>query len=327
MKQINILCYHYRNYESWLKLLCGNALTELKKLPDESVNMCVTSPPYWKQRDYGVIGQIGQEDTIEEYIQNLVCIFAEVKRILKKDGTLWLVIGDCYNGSHKGSGFFKTDWQQSKQNTNVGSIYLHGKKHISIKVEGLKSKDLIIIPARVAIALQKNGWWIRNDIIWYKPNTMTESVKDRCTNSHEYVWLCTKSKYYYYDIDAIREPYLYDGRKATQYGGSKKYQKAGIQNLSRAGRERWTNKKGKNKRDVWFVNTKAFPDAHYAVFPEKLIEPCILAGCPEGGTVLDPFIGSGTTAVICKKLNRKCVGIDLSYDNIKMTRRRLNEKI
>jgi len=302
------------------KIICGDALEMLKTLPDKSVNCCVTSPPYYGLKDYGVAGQLGLEKTPEEYIDKLVAVFREVKRVLKDDGTLWVVIGDSYSGSNQGAGAAQPT---GKQATNKGTNYMNSKKHVSLikKVNNCKPKDLIGIPWMAAFALRSDGWYLRQDIIWHKPNPMPESVPDRCTKAHEYIFLLSKSAKYYYDAEKIREVAAYDGRKDTVMKGSNKYKGGFVpsqsyQSFHARGHERWqVNESGdrvRNKRSVWTVPTQPFSGAHFATFPPKLIEPMILAGCPKGGIVLDPFIGSGTTGKVARELNRNYIGIDLN---------------
>ncbi len=296
-----------------------DSLEVLKNLKTESVNMCVTSPPYFGLRDYGVEGQIGLESTIKEYVQRLTRIFEEVRRVLKKDGTLWLNIGDSYNGSGKTGG-------KGKQQSNKGSL---GRPDNRKGFNGLKQKDLIGIPWRVAFALQSNDWYLRQDIIWDKPNVMPESVKDRCTKAHEYIFLLSKSRRYYYDYKAIKEPAKWERwGKQTDVKG---YIKGTTETLGKDTRGKPVDmdsleerrKQGRNKRSVWHVPSKPFKGAHFAVFPPALIEPCILAGCPENGTVLDPFFGSGTTGEVCILKNRFFIGIELNSNYCEIAKNRL----
>jgi len=276
------------------EILIGDAVNKLKELPDKSVNCCVTSPPYYKLRDYGVPGQIGWEKTPEEYIEKLVLVFREIKRVLTDDGTLWIVIGDSYNGTGKGKRR-NTDADWCKRTYNKNS--LKGGCPGQVVVDYLKPKDLIGIPWMLAFALRSDGWYLRKDIIWSKSNPMPESVKDRPTTSHEYIFMLSKSRKYYYDYESIMEEAKYDGRKDTRMKGSHKYSKEGITGLSpqtfaARGHERWVMKNGKymkNKRSVWTIATKPYKDAHYAVYPPELVRDCILAGCPVGGIVIDPF--------------------------------------
>jgi DNA modification methylase len=322
----------------------GDALSALQLLLEKSVNCCVTSPPYWGLRDYGEDGQLGLEPTPEQYVENMVKVFDEVGRVLRDDGTLWLNLGDSYNGSGPSGGM-------GKQYTNVGSQGTTVKNAI-----GLKQKDLIGIPWRVAFALQTAGWYLRQDIIWHKPNPMPESVKDRCTKAHEYIFLFSKNQRYYFDNEAIREPvkstskwktpdgwdtskgdgghgsYHKNGRekgytgyrpKGPQKGYKRPNKKAASVGPMARGKEGfnhqfadpervWDDGLTRNKRSVWTVSTKPFSGAHFATFPPDLILPCILAGCPEGGTVLDPFFGSGTTGIVAYQQDRKFIGIELS---------------
>lgn len=338
----------------------GDALSVLKTLPDESVNCCVTSPPYWGLRDYGVDGQLGLEKTPEEYVAKMVEIFREVRRVLRSDGTLWLNIGDSYCSNTKWGGE-----SGNKNSTSSAGGYPRGKKS-----DGLKPKDMVMIPARVALALQADGWWLRSDIIWAKSNPMPESVTDRPTKSHEYIFLMAKSQRYHYDAEAIKEPgvthedrphgvvrdriFEYDSKQAVISGRKKP---AGWDtdpgshgSFHREGRAKPDKQRGhsrrhdgfndlwdamekaeqcsgkRNKRDVWTVATQPYPEAHFATFPEKLIEPCILAGCPERGIVLDPFLGSGTTAAVALRLNRQFVGIELNPEYIKLAEKRMAQQ-
>lgn len=313
------------------KIYQGNSLEVLKTFPDESIQTCITSPPYYGLRDYGVDGQIGLEETPEEYVQSLVNLFREVKRVLKEDGTLWLNLGDTYAGGGGVNGI-PEDWDSMSVSNREKYPNLNDPKRNAKKI-GYKKKDLMGIPWLVAFALQKDGWYLRQDIIWSKPNPMPESVTDRCTKSHEYIFLLSKSQQYYFDHESIKEPANYDGRKATKLKGSPKYEGKmivpGSTNESFAGRphERWKENedgvKVRNKRSVWTVNKQPFPDAHFATFPEDLIQPCVIAGAPEGGVVLDPFSGAGTTAVVATKHNRNYVGIELNPEYIEISEKRL----
>ena len=298
----------------------GDALQSLKTMKPGSVDCCVTSPAYWGLRDYGESEQLGLEKTPEEYVANLVAIFKEVKRVLKDDGTLWLNLGDSYAGSGKGS--------SKSYNKDYHDL---GKVHSNIIPQNLKAKDLVGIPFRVAFALQQDGWYLRQDIIWHKPNAMPESVKDRCTKSHEYIFLLSKSAKYYYDYEAIKEDSadyenskkryeteLWSGDKhqSGEYSTDRKKHSTGIKSFD-----------GKrNKRSVWTVTTKSFKEAHFAVFPPDLIEPCILAGCKEGGIVLDPFAGSGTTGLVATNHNRNAVLCELSRKYIAIAKARISQQ-
>lgn len=297
-------------------ILQGEVVEKLAEIPDESVHTCVTSPPYWGLRDYGHPGQLGLEDTPEEYVEKMVEVFREVRRILRDDGTLWLNLGDCYT-----SGGRKTRATDSKNKAREMNVR-------PIMPNGLKPKDLVGIPWRVAFALQADGWYLRSDIIWNKPNAMPESVRDRPTKAHEYIFLLSKSPKYYYDADAIREPHIHQdkiGKNKTSRGkqgwalshlGSPQQDSSGGVGF---------NPKGRNKRTVWNVSTRPFKGAHFAVFPPDLIKPCILAGAPEGGVVLDPFFGSGTTGLVAQENGRDWIGIELNPEYIKIARERLGE--
>mgnify|MGYP000918406209 FL=1 len=293
------------------RIINGDALEELAKIPDGIFNMCVTSPPYWGLRDYGKDGQIGLEKSPEEYIEKLVAIFREVRRTLRDDGTLWLNLGDSYAGSG-GMG----SWVDRKAKRGMVKIndYYRNKP-----IKGLKPKDLCMIPARVALALQADGWWLRQDIIWHKPNPMPESVKDRCTKSHEYIFLLSKNKIYYFDADAIKENGTISAGTKGAKGSEERYSQVGVN--SRPPEYKIYDGK-RNKRSVWTVPTKPFSEAHFAVFPPDLIVPCILAGCPEGGIVLDPFFGSGTTGEVANRLGRYFCGIELNEKYIEIAQRR-----
>lgn len=336
------------------KIINIDCLEGLKQLPDNSIDCCVTSPPYWGLRDYGHDDQIGLEQSPEEYVDKMVLLFGEVKRALKDDGTLWLNLGDSYY-NFRGYTDYAVKQSISSNDAHVMNSPC-GKRNA--KIDGLKGKDLVGIPWMVAFALRADGWYLRQDIIWHKPNPMPESVTDRCTKSHEYIFLLSKSQKYYFDYEAIQEEAAYDGRKDTMMKGGDKYAdgeylaNGNANSLSVKGRERWKFKnlqdKGqqthtihekrangevdelyavRNKRDVWTVNTKPFSDAHFATFPEKLIVDMIKAGCPKDGIVLDPFMGSGTTAVVARKLDRNYTGFELNPDYIKIAEKRLYNEL
>jgi len=282
-------------------------------IPDSSVDCVVTSPPYWGLRDYGLEEQgIGLEPTPEEYCANMVEVFREVRRVLKPTGTLWLNLGDSYVAS--GS--------SAMGDTGLGGRRARTDNHMGRKPSGsLKPKDLVGIPWRVAFALQADGWYLRSDIIWSKPNPMPESVTDRPTKAHEYVFLLTKSQRYYYDADAIREPAQDWGIRDRTNG---KYHNEGTGLQPHSGLANSSNaESGRNKRSVWEIATHPYPEAHFATYPEKLVEPCILAGCPQDGIVLDPFAGSGTTLAVAQRLGRKSIGTDLSEEYLKLASTRL----
>ena len=314
------------------KILEGDCIESLKTLDDESVNCCVTSPPYWGLRDYGESDQLGLEQTPEEYVANMVKVFSEVKRVLTKDGTLWLNLGDSYAGSGKGrnpDGSVHVSALIAKQGSSAGTIM--GNVHSGLVPEGLKPKDLVGIPWRVAFALQADGWYLRQDIIWHKPNPMPESVTDRCTKSHEYIFLLSKSPKYYYDHEAVKEKCSeaniedFKRRKTLNNKGKGKgtYDEA-RPDLCRGRDAYMPDDFMRNKRSVWIVNTKPYPEAHFATYPTKLIRPCIKAGCPKGGVVLDPFGGSGTTAEVANELHRDAILCELNPEYCKLINKRLS---
>jgi len=315
-----------------IQILQGDCREVLKTLPDCSVHCCVTSPPYFGLRSYGIgteNGEIGLESTPDAYVAELVAVFREVRRVLRDDGTLWLNLGDSYAGSGKGRNADGSHQEGGKQGTSRGTI--EGRL-VKTYAPDCKPKDLIGIPWRVAFALQADGWYLRQDIIWAKPNPMPESVKDRCTKSHEYIFMLTKNARYYFDSDAIKEPANYDGRKDTVMKGSAKYQNGyfptdvNTQSIALKGHERWKENadgvKVRNKRSVWTVTTKPYKEAHFATYPPDLIQPCIRAGCPAGGTVLDPFGGSGTTGEVAASEGRKAILIELNPQYVKLAENR-----
>lgn len=302
----------------------GDCLEVLKTLSDNSINCCVTSPPYYGLRDYGVDGQIGLEQTPDEYVAKLVEVFREVKRVLKDDGTLWLNLGDSYWGAGNNRG--NTNKISDKQASNRGAVGQVTAYRASWKHPLLKPKDLIGIPWRVAFALQADGWYLRQDIIWHKPNPMPESVRDRCTKAHEYIFLLSKSAKYFFDSNTIKEGSKTYTRKASKIGNKAQsddgFRSYMVDSQTRGfGRDITTV--GRNKRSVWTITTKPFKGAHFATFPQDLVEPCILAGCPEGGTVLDPFFGAGTVGVVAKKLKRNAIGIELNPNYLDIAEKRI----
>lgn len=314
------------------RIINADVMDGLRGLPDESVHCVVTSPPYWGLRDYGAAGQIGLEPTFAEHLVKLVDVFGEVRRVLRKDGTLWLNYGDAYASSgSKGSG-------GGNNKGNAGAFY-------DFKGDtGVKPKDLMLMPERLAIALQEDGWWVRSRIIWAKPNPMPESVTDRPTKSHEHIWLMSKAERYHYDADAIKETAEYrepnsPGSIASPYGqGFTRRASAKAQLSPRQDGNQWNEAAGRgfkpkeppgsealfrNCRDVWTIATAPFPEAHFATFPPELAERCIKAGCPAGGTVLDPFGGSGTTGLVADRLQRNAILIELNPTYAAMATRRL----
>jgi DNA modification methylase len=268
------------------QLIIGDCRKVLASLPGESVDCCVTSPPYFGLRDYGKDGQIGLEQTPDVYVQELVGVFREVRRVLRNDGTLWLNLGDSYSAGGRGGGA-----EGSIQSGNIGSTT--GVVFDAWKVPGFKPKNLLGIPWRVALALQADGWYLRQDIIWSKPNPMPESVTDRCTKAHEYIFLLSKSDRYYFNNEAIKEPSINE-----DVGGMR------------------------NKRSVWTVTTRPCREAHFATYPTDLIVPCILAGSKSDGVVLDPFNGAGTTGLVSLSNGRRYVGIELNPDYAEISMRR-----
>lgn len=297
-------------------ILHGDALNVLPTLPDRSVHSVVTSPPYFGLRDYGVHGQIGLEQTPESYVEKLVSVFREVRRVLRPDGVLWLNLGDSYTGSGKGG------HSAAKRSQNWQPAYAN--KGMNYRLGG---KQLLGIPWRVAFALQADGWILRSDIIWKKPNPMPESVKDRCTVSHEYVFMLTKSPRYYFDMDSIREPCKEVSLNRVEYGLHHRHPAGGgvgipPVNTQRMG-ERFAHPLGRNKRSVWEVSTQSYTGAHFATFPPALIEPMILASCPKDGVVLDPFMGAGTTALVARYHGRHYLGIELNEKYIRLAQDRL----
>jgi DNA modification methylase len=263
-----------------VQIILGDVRTKLLDIPDETFHTCITSPPYWGMRDYGHEGQIGAENDVQDYVKNLVSCFREVRRVLRSDGTFWLNIANTYTSGGRA-------WRDS-DSKNKGRAMSYRPD----TPEGLKSKDLIGIAWMVAMALQLDGWYLRSDIIWHKPNCQPESVKDRVTVAHEYLFMFSKSENYYFDQEAIKEK--------TADGKSKK-----------------------NKRTVWAINTEPCKEAHFAVFPRGLVRPCVLAGSPKGGVVLDPFFGSGTVGVVAMETDRRCVGIEAKPDYVKIAKDRV----
>ena len=310
------------------RIIPGDCIEGLRTLPDASVHCCVTSPPYWGLRDYGHDGQIGLESTPEAYVARMVEVFREVRRVLREDGTCWVNLGDSYaaNAATKKNPAKLSGGFESCRGSDTPTLNTDQQGRIAYRGGGIKAKDLIGIPWRVAFALQADGWWLRQDIIWHKPNPMPESVRDRCTKAHEYVFLLTKSERYYYDAEAVSEASKYpdDNRKARQKPEDYKSQ------MGESGQIRAVINPGgartyptRNRRSVWTVTTKPYSGAHFAVMPPDLVEPCIKAGCPEGGTVLDPFAGSGTTLAVAAELGRSGIGCELNPEYIKLAEERI----
>jgi DNA modification methylase len=329
-------------------ILTGDALDMLRTLPDESVNCCVTSPPYYGLRDYGVDGQIGLEPTLQEYLAKMAAVFEEVRRVLRKDGTCWVNMGDSYAST----------WSCGRRNAVGNDACDYGKRQDRAK-NGFKEKDLMGVPWRLAFALQDAGWYLRSEIVWHKPNPMPESVQDRPTRAHETIFLLTKSSRYWYDADAIRTVES-DQTKKLSYDTMDYKRRDGYKmpdgwatgagshgTIHRNGREKGKKNtesgqrtkvdlnanwdaaealgaiKGANARTVWTIATCAYPDAHFATFPPEIPKRCILAGCPIGDTVLDPFAGSGTTLAVAHDLGREFIGIELNPEYVKLIEKRL----
>ena len=309
-------------------LVCGDSRSVLQTLPENSVHCCVTSPPYFNLRDYGVNGQIGIEETPETYINALVEVFREVRRVLRPDGTAWVNIADTYAANRT---YQLHDTRGTKDHTDS-----KGSKVPT----GCKPKDMIGIPWMLAFALRDDGWYLRQDIIWQKPNCMPESVKDRCTKSHEHIFLLSKSPQYYFDAEAISEPiaesskkrFMQDIERQTgsnrQPGKTNGAMKAAMPRFGRGkdgeqGEKEYVPILRRNKRDVWSISTKGFKGAHFAVFPEELVEPCVFAGSPINGTVLDPFCGSGTVGVVSLKNGRDFIGIELNPAYVEIAQERI----
>jgi DNA modification methylase len=328
-----------------IRIIEGDCRQALATLPDASVHCCVTSPPYFGLRDYGVDGQMGLEATPEAFIAGMVEVFREVRRVLRDDGTLWLNIGDSYNGTGRGGGTARVP----------GTMVFRDKAQGGLRIDGLKAKDLIGIPWMLAFALRADGWYLRQDIIWSKPNPMPESVQDRCTKAHEYLFLLSKGPRYHFDQDAIAEPIsaasvarlsqnveaqagsdrvpgkTNGAMKAVGRGGRNAFRGQGADRdgeggpANRDGRDMRDVGTGatRNKRSVWDIATQPFKEAHFATFPPALVEPCILAGCPAGGVVIDPFFGAGTTGLVADRLQRDCIGIELNPAYAEIARARI----
>lgn len=294
------------------QIIIGDARERLRELPDRSVQSVITSPPYFGLRDYGVQGQIGLEGSLDAYIESLVDAFREVRRVLRDDGTVWLNLGDSYANAGTSA---KRQIPHGDGRTTETDAYRH--KRIEVPTtkfartipQGIKPKDLIGVPWRVAFALQAEGWYLRSDIVWAKPNAMPESVKDRPTRSHEFIFLLTKNQRYYYDAEAVKEPSVSSDAKrsgANAFRGQRAMRPRGVTPIDD------TYASTRNRRDVWTIATRAFKGAHFATFPPDLIEPCLLAGTKPGDLVLDPFGGAGTTAVVAQAHGRDYLLIELN---------------
>ncbi len=306
-------------------IYCGDSLEVLKTLPDESVQCCVTSPPYWGLRDYGVEGQIGLEETLAEHLEKLVIVFREVGRVLKPNGVLWVNYGDAYAGSGKGRNKDGSHCVTGKQATNKGSvlgILPKNKNHF-------KPKNLMGLPWRLAFALQDDDWILRTDIIWHKPNAMPEPAKDRPARDHEYIFLFSKNPKYYFDHEAIKEPRTPESiekNKVEQLVVRKKENIPGREGVRRHSRQDWGNdytSELRNARTVWTIPTQGTKEAHYATFPDELARRCIVASTKVGDVVLDPFLGTGTTYKMANGLGRRAIGIELNPESVEIARNKV----
>ena len=298
-----------------VSILVGDCVEQMKLLPDASAQTCVTSPPYFGLRDYGVDGQIGLEPTPDEFVASLVTVFREARRVLRDDGTLWLNLGDSYART---GGTDRKVPETARVGSTRNTMTQMGDR-TSKAPSGLKDKDLIGVPWRVAFALQADGWYLRQDIIWHKPNPMPESVRDRCTKAHEYIFLLSKSPRYYFDSEAIKEPASAPPKKCGPKNDASRND-SGRTGIVRGDGET------RNRRSVWTVSTKPFGGAHFATFPPALIEPCILAGSRLGDTVLDPFGGAGTTGLVAQQHGRNAVLTEINPEYAEIARRRIGNE-
>jgi len=305
------------------RILVGDVRERLTEIADGSVQCVVTSPPYWGLRDYGHDGQIGLEQTPDAYVTELVEVFREVRRVLADDGTCWLNLGDSYASFRDGKATPDTT-----RGDSLGTLVPKGsasnRMASTFADTPIKHKDLVGIPWRVAFALQADGWWLRQDIIWAKPNPMPESVTDRCTKAHEYVFLLTKSARYFYDAGAVAEPSMNLGVTDIRFSGSKYGDSDDPKHATKSGNQ-YTDTGTRNRRSVWTIATKPYSGAHFAVMPMALVEPCILAGSERLDTVLDPFCGSGTVGVVALRNQRKFIGIELNAEYADLADRRIYE--
>ena len=309
------------------KIYNESCLTGLAKLPEKSVQCCVTSPPYYGLRDYGHPEQLGLEETPEAYVANMVEVFREVRRVLRNDGTLWLNLGDSYSAGKIGRDDNELETAGSRLNSSRGSGKFQKKGNNGVQrkpTAGLKPKDLIGIPWMVAFALRADGWYLRQDIIWHKPSPMPESVTDRCTKAHEYIFLLSKSERYFYDAKSIAEKSVKPDKRPREFG-RKNPAAHGLQKLTGNMEEgvTWKSKEMRNRRSVWTVPTQPYAEAHFAVFPPDLIVPCIKAGSRPCDVVLDPFFGSGTTGEVALRLERQYVGFEINPEYVKLAEKRL----
>ena len=285
------------------EILLGDALTKLRIMPDRSVDMCLTSPPYFGLRDYQTEGQIGMGQTVAQYVEALVCVFREVRRVLRSTGTLWLNLGDTYCSANHGA-----------YNSVAYISHKTAQGVLSRRMDGFRQGELLGIPWRVAFALRDDGWLLRQDIIWHKPNAMPEPVRNRCVKAHEYIFLMAKQRNYYFNAAANREPRAHPSRPLRN------------RCTGRCGNGKIADGK-RNRRDVWSINTRKSTAAHFAAYPEELAAACICAGCPEDGIVLDPFMGTGTTAVAAMRLNRRFVGVELNPAYVQIAEQRIRKEV
>jgi len=312
------------------QITCGDCLSELPTMASNSVQCCVTSPPYWGLRDYGVDGQIGLESSPDTYIERLVSVFDEVRRVLKPSGVLWLVLGDSYIGSwgaqsRQGRGAMKGRSIVAARQIAVAAKKGRRTGSVPQNAWGLKPKDMCGLPWRIAFALQASGWWLRSDVIWNKPTALPESVKDRPTRSHDYLFLLAKSRRYHYDASAIAEPATGNAH-ARGSGLNPKARLVGAQRTRK--NQSWSAVvrgvvQRRNKRTVWTIASQPFAGAHFACFPPKLVEPCVLAGSRPGDTVLDPFAGAWTTGLVALRLGCKFIGVEVNPDYVQLARKRI----
>lgn len=305
-----------------------DAISALKEFPDKTFDCCITSPPYYGLRDYKAEGQIGREESPEEYLNKLIEVFREVKRVLKEEGTLWVVIGDSYAGTRS-----KKEYKDPKNIEGRSGQ----KESIAEKLSGYKAKDLMGIPWQLALKLREDGWYLRSDIIWHKENAMPESCRDRPSRSYEHIFLLSKARKYFYNFDAMKEPIKEISKKRYMRarGKDNKYLQEGTgakrQSINEAreyGEYIGDNvPKFRNNRDIWTINTSAFKGKHYAVFPPKLVELCIKAGCPKKGLILDPFMGSGTVGMVAIRMDREYIGIDINKDYCQIAKERIEKNM
>lgn len=318
-----------------IKFIQGNCLDKIKELPDNYIDCVISSPPYFGLRDYGMKEQFGLESNYKDYINNTIKVFETFKSKLKDEATIWWNVGDSYHNfrptNNKEKLYKHPAYPKQSISGNRRDLPTESLKR-NQRYNDIKEKDLMMIPNRVAIALQENGWYIRSEIIWVKPNHMPESVKDRPTCCHEKIWLITKNKKYYYDCDIIKEPLSESSVKRYESSwkgnGKRDYpfsQKNNLDKYFGSDKAKEDALKGKNKRNVWTITTKPCREAHFATFPIDLIEPCVLAGCKEGGTILDPFSGAGTTGIAAKKHNRNAILIELNPQYIEIAKKRLQK--